>query len=139
MQQEKKKKNHNTPRDRGLPPRDRFTDGGERSGVGKGVRDLDHHPRQGEAQAYRTLASLQEQVDGSSLWKHQGGAKLRTSGVSAGAPWPAAPAHRLWLFCPGTTVPCGSLTGRSGQGPGSKGCKPSRTGAYTLPESSKPA
>lgn len=84
----------------------------------RGWRDLDHHPRQGEAQAHRTLASLQEQVDGSSLWKHQGGARSYELAASLqGSPWPAAPAHRLWLSCPGTTVPCGSLTGRSGQGP----------------------
>lgn len=84
----------------------------------RGWRDLDHHPRQGEAQAHRTLASLQEQVDGSSLWKHQGGARSCELAASPqGSPWPAAPAHRLWLSCPGTKVPCGSLTGRSGQGP----------------------
>lgn len=47
----KRKKKPNTPRDTGLPPRDRFIDGGGRSVVGKGLKGSRQSPRQGEAQA----------------------------------------------------------------------------------------
>ena len=130
-------KKKNTPRNRGLPPRDRLTDGGDRSVIGRGLKGSRQSPRQGETQAHRPLASLQKQVDGSNLWEHRGGRRSRKRAASPqGSPWPAAPAHRHWQSCSGTKVPCGSLTGRSGQG---LSCwNASRTGAYTL-LGSKPA
>lgn len=95
------KKQHNTPEIEILPPRDRFTDSGERSVVGKGLKGSRPSP---EAELRPRLTglwpSLQEQVDGSSLWKHQGGAKLRTSGVSAGLTLACSPSSQALAVLP---------------------------------------
>ena len=82
MQKEKKP---NTPRDTGLPPRDRFTDSGDRSVVGKGLKGSRQSPKAGWGPSSQDSG----QSPGASGWVRpletpRRCEKLQTSGVSAG-------------------------------------------------------
>lgn len=96
-----RKKKKTTPRDRGLPPRDRFTDGGERSVVGKGLKGSRPSPEAGWGPGSQDSG----QSPGASGWVQpletpRRCKKLRTSSVSAGLTLACSPSSQALTVLP---------------------------------------